>query len=162
MPKTGCCNSRYFKYPAFFGGLVLAAGSVTSYVLALKIANACSDGINSLLGNLGSNFTLSDIDATVHFGNRNFSVNFEDIHGDIPSNVLNLLGELRSISDYCFYAPLTLGLGITASVSIALVSLIALTLFINDNLARGASQRGVSINAHSEDEAATVSLLPSR
>lgn len=132
MPKSVCCKPRYILYPSFFGGLTLVAGSVTSYNMAMKIASTCASGIDSLIGNIGSNFTLSDIDATVHIGRHNFTVNFDDIHGNIPSSLMSVLDELHTLPNYCFVAPLTLGLGISCAISLALASTVAVSLYLCD------------------------------
>ena len=132
MGWTDFYKSRYFKYPSLVGGLSLAAGAAASYAVAFKIASVCSTGIDSLIGNIGQNFTLSDINAVLRIGKFNLTIIFDDIHGNIPANLISMLAELQVLPTYIFYERLSQYLATATAISLALTCTVALVMFIRD------------------------------
>jgi hypothetical protein len=125
-------KSRSFKYGALFGTLSFGAGAGTSAALALKIASLCSSAVHSFITDIGTNITLSEMSAVVHFETYNVTIKLDDITTALPAGWLDVINSTTSLPRYCFAAPFTIGLCITAAASLALASAVALAINIHD------------------------------
>ncbi|AHE67828.1 hypothetical protein [Legionella oakridgensis] len=133
-------KSRSFKYGALIGGIGFAAGAGGSAAVALKLASLCSTAVNSFVTEVGTHFSLSELSAVVHIDGYNATLTLDDINAALPPGWLDIINHAQELPSYCFSAPFTIGLCITAAASLALASTIAIAIHIHDHPAESCEQ----------------------
>lgn len=132
MTWTSFFKSRAFKYGFFSGGLGFAAGAGSSAAIALKMASLCSTAVNSFISHVGNNIIIDNVNVTVHFEEYSANLTLDDITAALPEGWSDILKQANNLPSYCFSAPFTIGLCITAAASLALASSVTAAIHIHD------------------------------
>ena len=130
MSKTNFFRSRAFKCGALSGGVVLAGGAAASTALAFKIASSCSAAAAGLINDVGTGFTIAELDAMVHYEQYNLSIVLDNIYADLPENWLQVLQQTKGLPPYCFTISLIAGLMMSILAALLVALIVAFLMFI--------------------------------
>lgn len=133
MTWTNFFRSRAFKYGSLSGGVVLAGGAAASTALAFKIASFCSAVATGFINEVGTGFTIAELDAVVHYEQYNLSIVLDNIYADLPDNWLHVVHHAEDLPAFCFAVPLILGLTMSTLAAMALANTVGIVMFIRDH-----------------------------
>ena len=125
-------KSKGFKYGSLTGGVSLLAGTGVSTAMAFKMYSYCTGAATEFITQIGTHFTIDDLKAVVHYEQYNASIDLDDIYASLPGNWLQLINYADDVPQFCFAAPLVLGLSVTVVASLALANTVALIMVLRD------------------------------
>ena len=158
MTWTTFFKSRAFKVGSLSGVIGLGAGAGASYAVALKIGSFCTSVATGFINEVGSNFTIPELDAVVHYEQYNASIALDNINAILPESWMHIVRHADDLPPFCFAVPLVLGLSISFIASLALANTVALVLFIRDH--DKVPLNALSLQSRVEDDAHSLLATP--
>ncbi|OGV44701.1 MAG: hypothetical protein A3F46_04780 [Legionellales bacterium RIFCSPHIGHO2_12_FULL_42_9] len=129
------CNffkTRATKWASIMAGIFFAGGVGTSAALSLKLAGLCSSAVTSFITTIGTTLVIPTLTGVVTVEDYTTPFTLNNVTFALPDNLLDLINSTDELPTYCFAIPLTLGLVVTTTFSLALYSAIATAIHIHD------------------------------